>query len=226
MRLLFETVVLDLRGNPGGALETSNKFIGELFDHDVKVGDLEDSNRKQGSIAKTRGGKHFDGKLIVLVDSDSASAAEILARVVQLEKRGTVIGDRSDGAVMAAKFFTHAVYLDRINVSQYGAEISVSNLIMTDGKSVESIGVTPDEIVLPTAADLAAGRDPALARAAGSLAGETMTPEEAGKIFRFDRPRRVERDELGLLRLGYRKRLNLERDKGIEPSPRRGMPLR
>jgi carboxyl-terminal processing protease len=184
----FDTVVLDLRGNPGGALETSNKFIGELFDHDVKVGDLKTRTESKADIAKTRGAKHFDGKLIVLVDSDSASAAEILARVVQLEKRGTVIGDRSDGAVMAAKFFTHAVYLDRINVSQYGAEISVSNLIMTDGKSLENIGVTPDEIVLPTAADLATGRDPALARAA-ALAGETMTPEEAGKIFPFEWPK-------------------------------------
>jgi C-terminal processing protease CtpA/Prc len=184
----FGTVVLDLRGNPGGIVNTGKKFIGEFFDHDVKVGDFKSRTESRNETAKTRGGKVFNGKLVVLIDSGSASASEILARVMQLEKRGTVIGDRSAGAVMEAKSFTHAVYLDRVNVTQYGAEISMANLIMTDGKSLENIGVTPDEIVLPTPADLLAGRDPVLSRAA-ALAGETMTAEEAGKIFPFEWPK-------------------------------------
>jgi len=48
---------------------------------------------------------------------------------------------------------------------------------------LEKIGVTPDELVLPTGADLAADRDPALARAV-ALAGGTLTPEQAGKLSR------------------------------------------
>jgi C-terminal processing protease CtpA/Prc len=184
----FETVVLDLRGNPGGIADTANKFLGELFNHDVKVGEFKSRKETKDEIAKTRGGKTFNGKFIVLVDSGSASASEILARVVQLEKRGTVVGDRSAGAVMEAKYFTHAVYLDRVNVTQYGAEISMAELIMADGKSIENVGVTPDERILPTPADIAAGRDPALARAA-ALAGIELTADQAGRIFPFEWPK-------------------------------------
>ena len=178
----FQAVVLDLRGNPGGLVRAKEIFVGGFFDHDVKLGDRKGRTEPRSAIAKTRRGKALGGQLIVLVDSQSASAAEIFARVVQLEKRGTVLGDRSSGRVMESKPFVHAVRLDMVNVSHYAVYITVADLRMTDGKSLEKVGVTPDEIVLPTPADINAGRDPVLARAA-ALTGVTMTPEEAGKIF-------------------------------------------
>ena len=185
--LSFQAVVLDLRGNPGGLVRAEEKFVGAFFDHDVKYGDRKGRKGIEPSVAKTRGGKAFGGKLVVLVDSQSASAAEIFARVVQLEQRGVIVGDRSSGHVMESKTFVHAVKLDMVNVAQYSVNITIADLKMADGKSLEKVGVTPDERVVPTPADIAAGRDPALARAA-ALSGVNMTPEEAAKIFPFEWP--------------------------------------
>jgi C-terminal processing protease CtpA/Prc len=53
---------------------------------------------------------------------------------------------------------------------------------MSDGFSLEKVGVTPDETILPTGADMAASRDPVLARAI-TLLGGTMTAEQAGKFY-------------------------------------------
>ena len=173
-------VILDLRGNHGGYEDTLLRLLGHFFDHDVKVGDLKRRKETKTLTAKSQGGHPYAGKLIVLVDSESGSAAELFARVIQLEKRGTIIGDRSAGAVMRAKEFSHELGLDV--VVPYAVSITDADVVMTDGKSLEHVGVTPDEIKLPTAADLAAKRDLVLAYAA-SLLGIKITPEQAGAYF-------------------------------------------
>jgi hypothetical protein len=53
---------------------------------------------------------------------------------------------------------------------------------MTDGKSLERNPVVPDEILLPTPEDLAAGRDPVLAHAV-EVGGAKVSPEKAGTFF-------------------------------------------
>lgn len=173
-------VLIDLRGNHGGYEETLLRLIGNFFDHDVKVGDLKRRKEEKPMTAKTRGQEIFTGKLVVLIDSESGSAAELFARVVQLEKRGTVIGDRSAGAVMRSKEYSHKMGTDVI--VPFGVSITDADIVMTDGKSLEHVGVTPDETKLPTAADLAAKRDPVLAYAL-SLFGAKVTPEVAGGFF-------------------------------------------
>ena len=173
-------LVLDLRGNPGGYVKTLERFVGNFFDHDLKIADRKGRKELKPQQSKSQGQSAFKGKLIVLIDSKSGSAAEIFARLVQLEKRGIVIGDRSAGAVMESKRFPHELGTD--NIVLFGVSISDADIIMSDGKSVEHVGVTPDELLLPTAEDMAAHRDPVLARAM-ELAGGKISAEKAGTLF-------------------------------------------
>jgi C-terminal processing protease CtpA/Prc len=175
----FKTVILDLRGNGGGYVETCERLVGAMFDKEFSI--AEPKGRKESKPMKSkRRGDPFTGNLIVLIDSRSASASEIFARVIQIEKRGTIIGDRSAGAVMRARAFSHQLGVDTI--IPYDVSVTDADVIMSDGKSLERVGVIPNELVLPTQADLAAKRDPVLSRAA-ALAGVMLDPEKAGALF-------------------------------------------
>jgi len=175
-----KALILDLRGNSGGWITTITRLISNLCDHDVKIADAKTRKETKPLIAKTRGDKVFKGKLTILVDSRSASASEILARTIQLEKRGTVIGDQTAGAVMEARQFQDEIGIDVVVF--FAFSMTVADMIMTDGNSLEHHGVTPDELRLPTAEDLAAGRDTVLSYVA-SLEGVKLDPAEAGKLF-------------------------------------------
>ncbi len=178
-----QTLILDLRGNPGGLVDRLQRLVGSLFAKDLPMATRVTRKGMDQLTAKTRGDKAFTGKLIVLVDSASASCSELLARIVQLEQRGTVIGDRSAGAVMESRLFPFAVGEPVVTLYQFF--VTDADLRMRDGKSLEGAGVLPDERMLPSAADLAAGRDPVLARAA-TLAGWPLDAEAAAKLFPFE----------------------------------------
>jgi len=178
-------LVLDLRGNGGGHEKTLLRLLGYFFDHDVKLGEIKRRSGTKQLVAKGQGDKAFAGRLVVLVDSNSASASELFARTIQIEKRGTVLGDRSSGKVMRS--ILHG------EVSEHGAPASFSfvpfavsvtdaDITMSDGRGLEGLGVAPDELLLPTHDDLARGLDPALSRAA-SLAGGSLDPQQAGALF-------------------------------------------
>jgi len=173
-------LVLDLRGNGGGAVSMLERFTGYFFEQDVKIADLKGRKKMKPMMAKTQGKRVFNGKLVVLVDSDSGSASEIFARVIQLEGRGVVMGDRSAGAVMQSRYYGHQMGLSPVIF--YGTSITDADLSMSDGKSLENVGVIPDGRILPTAQDLASGRDPVLSSAA-ALVGVEIDPIEAGALF-------------------------------------------
>lgn len=181
----YSALIVDLRDNPGGSVEALERLTGGFFERDVKIADRVGRQSKKPLVAKSAGRGFFAGKVVVLVDSGSGSASELFARTLQLEKRGIIVGDRSAGSVMEAKRFSYKVGVGY--VVYYGAQISESDLIMADGKSLERSGVVPDEILLPKAGDIAAGRDPVLAHAAEIL-GVHLTPEKAGEMFPFEWP--------------------------------------
>jgi len=130
--------------------------------------------------AKSKKDDVFKGKVIVLIDAGSASAAEIFSRLMQLEHRGVVLGDISSGKVMMSRSFS----LDAGSgtLVSYGGSITEADVIMSDGQSLEHVGVTPHVRILPTGEDLANRRDPVLA-AALELLGHKMSPLDAGKLF-------------------------------------------
>ena len=180
-------MIIDLRGNLGGGEDQLKALIGALFDKDVKLGDLVGRKERSPMVVEAAR-KPFSGKLVVLVDSLSASSSEVLARVVKLEKRGTVMGDRSAGSVMRAMSYTHQVTMGINSAVFYGASVTVADLIMIDGKTLEHAGVMPDVLMVPTAADLVEESDPVLSHAVETLGGE-LSPREAEKLFPYRWPR-------------------------------------
>jgi C-terminal processing protease CtpA/Prc len=176
-------VILDLRGNPGGAEESLVQFIEGMFEGEVMIGTLISRKERKPFTARGLGKRSYSGEMIVLVDSQTSSAAEVFARVVQIEKRGRVIGDISSGRVMRARVFQAHVGVDIVTF--FGAAITDSDLIMKDGQSLEGRGVTPDEVLLPTPQELRAHVDPVLARAC-ALFGISVKPEVAGRWFPYE----------------------------------------
>jgi C-terminal peptidase prc len=174
-----KALILDLRGNPGGYAAAMHTLASHFFDQEIKIGSIKERDGSKTLLLKPYGKENYQGKLVVLIDSESASAAEYFARIMQIEKRGTILGDQSSGALTRARVFYHYFGLDtRI---PYQVVVTVADVIMKDGQRLEKIGVTPDEKILPTPQDLANGRDPVLARAAEIL-GLKITPEQAGLI--------------------------------------------
>jgi carboxyl-terminal processing protease len=178
-----ESLILDLRGNPGGQVKSLAMLLGFLFGRELKIGDVVEREKTERLIVRPPDGERFGGRLVVLVDSDSGSSSEVLARVVQLEKRGLVVGDRTAGAVRVSRQHPHR--MGGARAIFYGASVTVADLFMADGKSLESIGVLPDQISLPEASDLRDGRDPVLAKAIESMGGQ-MSAEAAARLFPFE----------------------------------------
>ena len=179
-------LILDLRSNGGGAVETEARLIGYFFDHDVRIGTEIRRNKRKDLIARSPGDRVFKGELLVLVDNNSASASEIFARVVQIEKRGKVIGDITAGKVMAAVFLNLASVRGVATISVFGIEVTIADLLMNDGKRLEGVGVVPDLALGPTGRALAQKSDPVLAYAISAF-GVRISEEEAGKYY-FIRP--------------------------------------
>lgn len=179
----YDRLILDLRGNSGGYIDSAIRLVSHFFDKDVKVGDSKTRIDKIERIAKGRKGKAFSGEVSVLIDSESASSSEIVARTLQIEKRGKIIGDRSSGAVMAAVVipleprtwpYNFPFPISFMNVT-------VSDFVMSDGARLESIGLMPDLPAIPRPQAYPAGHDPVLAYAAAQM-GVTILAAKAGEL--------------------------------------------
>ena len=117
-----------------------------------------------------------------MVDSNSASASEMTARVLQLEKRAVIYGDYSSGSVMTSftiPFRSVMSALSDAAIIKVGMSVTVADVKMRDGSRLENVGVVPDHVLQPSAIALANKMDAVLAYAAAQFGAE-VSPEKAG----------------------------------------------
>ena len=101
----MESLVLDLRDNGGGSLETAIGVCNELLPSGDLIVYTQGEHMKRENVYATSGGLFEKGRLIVLIDEGSASASEIVAGAVQDNDRGTIVGHRSFGKGLVQRQF-------------------------------------------------------------------------------------------------------------------------
>lgn len=90
-------MVLDLRGNPGGFFNAAIYAADDFLDAGKVIAKEQDSEGKVQEYTSTKGGKLVNIELVVLVDSGSASASEILSGALKQAGRATVVGEKTYG---------------------------------------------------------------------------------------------------------------------------------
>lgn len=145
-------VVIDLRRNPGGETFSLGITIGEFFDHAVDCGTFVARNGSRSvKTSWQMGSAHYRGRVVILVDNATASAAEIFSAVLKDHRRATIVGRKTAGAVLASWF----------EPLPDGGELQLSreDYVAPNGRRIEGNGVEPDIVVTRTLADVRAGRD-------------------------------------------------------------------
>ncbi|MCW3071966.1 MAG: hypothetical protein JWO44_1856 [Bacteroidetes bacterium] len=93
----MQNLVIDLRGNGGGYLNTATSIADEFLDAGKGILYTQGKARPRKDYKASRKGSFETGKLVVLIDDGSASASEILAGALQDNDRATIVGRRSFG---------------------------------------------------------------------------------------------------------------------------------
>ncbi len=93
----MQDLILDLRSNPGGILEAATNIVDEFIGDKKLIVYTEGRTYKRNDYKARRSGRFENGKVVVLIDQDSASASEILAGALQDWDRGLIVGRRSFG---------------------------------------------------------------------------------------------------------------------------------
>jgi carboxyl-terminal processing protease len=101
----MKSLILDLRSNSGGYLNTAIELVNEFLKADNLIVYTEGIHSPRQEWKSTDEGVYTDGRLVVLIDEGSASASEILSGAVQDHDRGVLIGRRSFGKGLVQRPF-------------------------------------------------------------------------------------------------------------------------
>lgn len=99
-------VILDLRGNSGGFVNTAITIANMFMEKGQTVLFTEGTHSPLSQETLTRDGFYRIGPLVLLIDGNSASASEILAGAIQDWDRGLIVGQRSFGKGLVQRMFT------------------------------------------------------------------------------------------------------------------------
>jgi len=138
----LEGVVLDLRNNPGGVLDAAVEVTDLFLDAGVIV--TADGRTPDSRFTRSaHNGDILDGAtLIVLVNSGSASAAEIVAGALQDHNRATVVGTATFGKGLVQTVMPLS--------KGRAIKLTTSRYYTPSGDSIHEVGITPDVSVEET----------------------------------------------------------------------------
>ena len=166
------SLILDLRGNPGGLIDAVDAAAGIFMPPGTLV--VSGAGRyhifgRRRFVATDDAHVRYMGKLAVLVDANSESGAEALARALQIYHRGVIVGEPTA---------RHVLGVEVEESLADGGLLRVATLDMRDanGALLEGRGVTPDVIVSRSPADIARGSDPQLRAAIAALSRTAHGP--------------------------------------------------
>jgi carboxyl-terminal processing protease len=149
-------LILDLRNNSGGLLETSIDVASQFIPDGIVLYEQR-RDQEEKSYPARRGGEATDISLVVLVNAGTASASEIVAGAIQDSGRGILIGESTFG-----KGSVQLVY----DLSdQSSLHVTVAHWFTPNRHEITGNGLTPDIVVPLTEEDHAQDRDPQLDRA-------------------------------------------------------------
>ncbi len=150
-------MVLDLRNNVGGYLQTSvevaSQFIGEGTILIERYGD-----GKEDVYPAQRGGMALDIPLVVLVNEATASASEIVSGAIQDYGRGQLVGVTTYGKG-SVQIWTP------LSDNQGAVRVTIAKWLTPNERTIHELGLTPDYVVEMTEEDMEAKRDPQLDKA-------------------------------------------------------------
>ncbi len=149
-------VVLDLRNNPGGYLDTAVDVASEWIEDGVIVSEEFDDENKNDFWARGRA-RLKDYKTVVLTNQGSASASEIVAGALQDYGKATIVGTRTFGK---GSVQTLEEFKDGSSV-----KITVAKWLTPKGNYINKEGIIPDVEVDLTLEDYEEGRDPQMDKA-------------------------------------------------------------
>jgi carboxyl-terminal processing protease len=139
----LDGVVLDLRNDPGGLLDSAVHIAGDFLDGGAIVSIRGRSPGEDESFDGRPNGDRLHGvPVVVLINSASASASEIVAGALQDRQRAVILGTRSFGKGSVQTI---------IPLEGHGAlRLTTARYYTPSGRSIQGEGILPDQIVLPS----------------------------------------------------------------------------